>query len=429
MLSRTYGDSMNPYVRGWITHRARIPGIVCQGMFQDQAGLAIPGWRKMQYMNFPYLYWQLSFRMNKFFKYFLIVAGIVVVAYLVWYFKAIVAYILVSGVLSLIGRPVVDFLDRIHLWKIRIPRALSAFVTMVLLWAVFLTFFRIFVPLIARQANELANINMQAVNDALRGPVEKAEEIFHRLKIGPQDVSLMQYLSDQLVNILNVSKVSNIFGSLLSLLGNIAIAAFSISFLTFFFLKDEHLFKEGIMLLVPYKHEERFRKSLSSIKRLLMRYFIGISLQIAAIITLITTGLTIVGVGFENAIIIGLLAGVLNIIPYLGPWMAGFLGVMLGIATHIELDFATQLLPMAAYMILVFVCVRLIDDFFFQPFIYGTSVMAHPIEILLVILIAGSLAGIPGMILAVPVYTVIRVLGKEFFSQYKLVKKITESIE
>jgi predicted PurR-regulated permease PerM len=367
--------------------------------------------------------------MNQVLRYFLLIIAVAAIGFIVWYFKDIVAYILVSAVLSLIGRPLIDLLDRIHIRKLHIPRAFSALVTLVILWAFFLTFFRVFLPLIARQANQLSNLDMQAVNNALAGPVSKADDLFHRLKIIPdQNVSLMDYLTHQLMNLLNVSLVSNIFGSLASLLGNIAIAVFSITFLTFFFLKDERLFVDYVMLLVPGKYEIQFRHGLSSVKRLLMRYFIGILLQITAIITLVTTGLTIVGVGFDNAIVIGLLAGILDVIPYVGPWMAAFFGIILGIATHIEYNFATQLLPMIGYMALVFVIVRVMDDTLFQPLIYGTSVMAHPIEIFLVILIAGSLAGIPGMILAVPVYTVIRVFAKEFFSQYKLVKKITEKI-
>ena len=71
---------------------------------------------------------------------------------------------------------------------------------------------------------------------------------------------------------------------------------------------------------------------------------------------------------------------------------------------------------------------QLIDNVVFQPYIYGNSVYAHPLEIFLVILMAGSLAGIPGMILAIPSYTVIRVILKEFFNKYKLVKKLTQSL-
>ena len=86
-------------------------------------------------------------------------------------------------------------------------------------------------------------------------------------------------------------------------------------------------------------------------------------------------------------------------------------------------------MPLIGYMILVFVIVQIIDNVIFQPFIYSSSVNAHPMEILLIIMIAGSLAGIPGMILAIPSYTVLRVFAKEFFNKFKVVKKLTEKIE
>ncbi len=80
------------------------------------------------------------------------------------------------------------------------------------------------------------------------------------------------------------------------------------------------------------------------------------------------------------------------------------------------------------YMMLVFCITQLIDNLVFQPFIFGKSVYAHPIEILIVIMMAGSLAGITGMILAIPAYTVLRVFAKEFFNNFRVVQKLTEKI-
>ena len=146
------------------------------------------------------------------------------------------------------------------------------------------------------------------------------------------------------------------------------------------------------------------------------------------ITTLITLGMTIAGGGFRRGLVIGLIAAILNIIPYLGPWIGAVLGVILGVATHLDMDFATQLLPLIGYMILVFAITQLTDNLVFQPVIFGTSVYAHPIEIFIVIMMAGSLAGIVGMILAIPTYTVVRVFAKEFFNNFRVVQKLTEKI-
>jgi predicted PurR-regulated permease PerM len=159
-----------------------------------------------------------------------------------------------------------------------------------------------------------------------------------------------------------------------------------------------------------------------------MRYFIGICVEITAVMIAITIGMTIVGLGFTHALVIGLVIGLLNVIPYLGPWLGGIIGIIIGVANNLGMDLRTEMLPMAGYMLLVILIVQIIDNNLLQPVIFSNSVKAHPLEIFLVIMIAGTLAGIPGMILAVPTYTVIRVFAKEFFNTIRVVKKITEDM-
>lgn len=367
--------------------------------------------------------------MNKNLRYLFIALGVAIIGFVLWYFKSIVAYILISSVLALIGRPLVLFLNKLKIKKIHIPNALSALITVIVLWILILAFFRVFIPLIANQASELSNIKAETVIDNLYDPIQKIEAFLSKYQINSySDQSLDQYLTEKFMSILSVSMVSNIFGSLAGVLGNIFIAAFSISFITFFFLKDRGLLSEGILLMVPTKYEEKTDHILKSIKKLLTRYFIGIIVQISGIITLVSTGLTIVGVDFSDALVIGLVVGLFNIIPYLGPVIGATLGLILGMATNLDLAFYSELLPLLGYMLIVFIIVQVIDNVVFQPFIYSSSVNAHPLEIFLVIMCAGSLFGITGMILAIPSYTIIRVIAKEFFNNLKLVKKLTEKI-
>jgi predicted PurR-regulated permease PerM len=226
----------------------------------------------------------------------------------------------------------------------------------------------------------------------------------------------------------HVGIVSQVFSSTATLLGNLLIAAFSITFITFFFLKDEGLFFEGLVVLFPEKFETNIKHALISINRLLRRYFVGIVIQSIAIMLLNTIGLTIVGIGYKTALVIGLFTGILNVIPYVGPMAGMMLGTLIGLATNLQLDFATGMLPLMGYMLVVFIIVQLIDNFVFQPLIFSNSVNAHPLEIFIVLLIAGSLGGILGMLLAIPGYTVLRVFAKEFFNKFRLVQKLTEKI-
>jgi predicted PurR-regulated permease PerM len=125
----------------------------------------------------------------------------------------------------------------------------------------------------------------------------------------------------------------------------------------------------------------------------------------------------------------GLIIGILNVIPYVGPWLGLFIAITMGVASHIQMDFKTVVVPLIYYMIIVEVITHLIDNILFQPVIFSNSVKAHPLEIFIVILAAGFAAGIPGMILGIPTYTVIRVFAREFFYNFKAVQKITSSLE
>jgi predicted PurR-regulated permease PerM len=367
--------------------------------------------------------------MNSFFKYLLIILGLAVLGFVLWYFSSIVAYILIATVLSLIGKPVVDLLDKVKIKKFKIPKALSAFITVVLLWALVITFFRIFVPLIANQANELSRIDTAAIYQLLDKPIDWLRNIYNNYNLGGTEMpDFDEFINSKIRSLLNVSFITNFFSSIFGVLGNIFIAIFAISFILFFFLKDQSMFTNSLVLLIPQKHETAVRHALASTQKLLVRYFIGICIEITAVMIAITIGMTIVGLGFKHALVIGLVIGLLNVIPYLGPWLGGIIGIVIGIANNLEMDIKTELLPMIGFMLLVILIVQIIDNNLLQPVIFSSSVKAHPLEIFLVIMIAGTLAGITGMILAVPAYVVIRVFAKEFFNKFRVVKKITENI-
>jgi predicted PurR-regulated permease PerM len=141
-----------------------------------------------------------------------------------------------------------------------------------------------------------------------------------------------------------------------------------------------------------------------------------------------TIGLSIIGIEFNHAVIIGFFCGLFNVIPYLGPWMGAIVGLLIGAALNINANFMSQTLPLLGLMTVVFLSVQIIDNVLFQPLIYSSSVKAHPLEIFLVIMAAGSMAGVLGMFLAIPSYTIVRVVAKEFFDNMKLVRKLTENL-
>ena len=359
----------------------------------------------------------------------LVIAGVILLGLLVWRFSNIVAYILIASVLTLIASPLVRLLGRIKIGTWQIPVSIRALLTLFVIWAVFFGFFRLFIPLVASEAQELSNVDTELIMSELEEPIQWLEAWYSKLNLsGDEQGSLQDALQKRIVSVLNIRLITDLVATLASILGNLAWAIFAISFITFFLLREERLLLGYIITLFPKEKESAFRHALASVKHLLRRYFVGILLQMTGIMILVTLGMTIVGVGFRHGLVIGLLAAVLNIIPYLGPWIGAALGITLGVATHLSMDFSTQLLPLMGYMLLVFIIVQLTDNTVFQPVIFGTSVYAHPIEIFIVIMMAGSLAGIVGMILAIPTYTVIRVFAKEFFNNFRVVQKLTEKI-
>jgi predicted PurR-regulated permease PerM len=100
----------------------------------------------------------------------------------------------------------------------------------------------------------------------------------------------------------------------------------------------------------------------------------------------------------------------------------------MGVASHINMDFATVVIPLVTYMIVVEAITHLIDNIVFQPVIFSNSVKAHPLEIFVVVLASGFAAGIPGMIFGIPAYTVMRVFAREFFNNFKAIQKLTSSL-
>ena len=359
----------------------------------------------------------------------LIFFGILLLLACAWFFRNIVVYILVSGVLSIMGRPLVDLFCRIRIKRWFFPRSLSALLTLGIIWGMIIMFFVIFVPLVTTQINYFSTIDSEKIVQLVEGPINKVENLFRAFnKDITTELSIQDYIIGKVSGVLNINMIQNFIGSLIGILGNVLVAIFSITFITFFFLKDQRLFFESILMWVPDKYVDNVTRALYSIKRLLTRYFIGIVIQSTCIMILITIGMTIAGIDFQQALVMGLILGILNVIPYVGPWLGLFIAIIMGVASHINQDFTTIVVPLVTYMIIVEAITHLIDNVVFQPVIFSNSVKAHPLEIFVVVLASGFAAGIPGMILGIPAYTVLRVFAREFFYNFKAVQKITSSL-
>ncbi len=345
---------------------------------------------------------------------------------LAWYFKAIIAYILVAGVLSLIGQPIIRFLSNLEVKQRKMPPALAASLTIFGLLSLFVGAVSMFIPMVVDEARKLSNVKVEDVIANIQGPIASLQTYINQFKLTDEPIVLETELKHTLTGLFDFSAVGDSLQYALGLTGDIFIAFFAITFITFFFLKDQGLFKNMIMTMVPSGYEERIGKVLSKSKELLTRYFIGVIIEVSIVMTIVSIGLSIVGI--DNAILIGFIAGLFNVIPYVGPIIGAAVGITIGLSTNSEGLALAGILGLFGKMAAVYAVAQLLDNIVLQPLIYSQSVKAHPLEIFLVIIMAGNVAGIAGMILAVPTYSIGRVFVGEFFNQFKVVKALTSEV-
>jgi predicted PurR-regulated permease PerM len=200
----------------------------------------------------------------------------------------------------------------------------------------------------------------------------------------------------------------------------------SVFFITFFFLKDQRYFKEKAKMILPDQNEDKILNSVEKINQLLARYLTGLLIQLLVVFIMYFIVLLIFG--NENALIIAFLCALLNVIPYIGPIIATVLAAILTLISNIGAHFSTEMLPVTIYVVIGFLIVQVIDNNVSQPIIFSKSVKSHPLEIFLVTLISGITFGIFGMVVAIPIYTSLKVIAKEFFPDNKIVAVLTENI-
>jgi predicted PurR-regulated permease PerM len=276
--------------------------------------------------------------------------------------------------------------------------------------------------LLIKQGQNLSLLNIEALQQNLENLYNEVTTYF-----GITTVDLkVQLRESKLFSRINFGVIPEFLNSVVGLLGSISIGLFSVIFIAFFYLKDSKLLQDNLMALVPDEKEAKLKKSIYTIKLLLSRYFGGLVLQISILFVIYTAVLLIFGI--ENPVVIAFLCALLNLIPYIGPIISGFLMALLTMTSNLGADFSTVILPKTIFVMIGFAIGQLVDNFFSQPFIFSNSVKSHPLEIFLVIIIGGLLFGITGMVIAVPGYTVIKVILKEFFADNKIVKSLTKNL-
>jgi len=345
-----------------------------------------------------------------------IILGLTLLLYFLFKIQSVLVYIIIAAVLSLVARPIIIFLRR----KLKFPNLLAVFVSMLLFLGLIFGLISMFIPLIVKQGQNLSLLDIHQLEKNIEHLLIQANDYFLAREIN---------ILDQLKSVdifSNFKAIPNLLNTLVGAVGSLSIGLFSVLFISFFLMKDSDILNKSLLVLVPDNSEHRFKKSFEKIKDLLSRYFIGLLFQITILFVLYTIILLIFRV--DNAIVIAFLCALLNLIPYIGPLIGGALMITLTMTSNLTLDFQSQILPTTIYVMIGYTIAQLIDNFFSQPFIFSKSVKSHPLEIFLVIIIGGLLFGVIGMIVAVPSYTAIKVILKEFLAENKIVRSLTKDL-
>lgn len=364
--------------------------------------------------------------MKKYTNYIWYLLAIVVIGYLVYRFSFIIVWVLIAAVISFIGQPLSASIGKLRIGKFKLPKAVTSIIALMAILIGFLSLAAIFVPLILKEVNTISSINWDNFKFDFSSGIEWLNQKAHETQLIPAEQNLLDVVVDKLKNIFSISSVAAVLNSILGTAGNFVVGLFSVAFIAFFFIKDELLFEETILLLIPLKEHHKVREIITDSKILLKRYFIGVILELLGVMTIITLALWIFGV--ENALLIGFFAGLMNIIPYLGPLIGTAIGLVLGFTTLLATGHIDDLWSTMIKIGSVLIGANYIDNLLLQPLIYSNSVKAHPLEIFIVIIMGGSLAGIWGMLLAIPVYTVMRLIARQFLSKFRFVQKLTEEM-
>lgn len=352
--------------------------------------------------------------------------GLAMILALCWYFKNVLIYIIVAFVVSMIGRPLMQLMRKIKIKGKSAPDWLLAVLAILLIFLFIALIITQMIPLVSNIVKDASAIEASSYFES--NPIDKVNEwligMFPNLG---NDFDLSAIILEKIRELFDFGKVSGIVGSVASLVTSAFVALFAVVFISFFFLKEEGLFGRIICAFVPDKHELTLSKTMNEIKQLLSRYFVGLLIEMLGVALVDFLGLWLIArFDFSYAIGIGFIAGILNVIPYVGPLIGDVIGIVFGIilklGTGAGLD--VNIWIFALIILIIMLAAQLIDNFIYQPLIYSTSIKAHPLEIFIVLLMAGHVGGATGMLVAIPAYTVVRVIAIRFFYRYKIIQRL-----
>lgn len=331
--------------------------------------------------------------------------------YALFLIQGILVYGIIALYISVLGRPIISFLGRLPKIDDRLNPTLKASITLLTLAVVVFGIATWFFPVVIREFSFIGTIEYDALLLSLQDEWSQLDVLLTSFGIDSQ--AELAHINETLQEFASIEAISGALGSVVGGMGQFIVGLFSITFISFFLFREQDLAHRFVDSITPKKYHDKVDLITPQIKTVVTRYSFGILFQITAIFALLAIGMSLIGV--EGAVVLALCAAVFNLIPYVGPIIGAALGILLGMGQLYASGVADPTLQInllsSLYMLAgLFLIVQLLDNIVFQPLIFSNSVGAHPLEIFLVISIAGTLLGIGGMIVAVPVYSIGRII-------------------
>ncbi|MCC6370084.1 MAG: AI-2E family transporter [Bacteroidia bacterium] len=352
------------------------------------------------------------------------IIGLLAIILFAFFFFKVVVYLVIAGFLFLLGNPITHRIEKLHIGKWRVPNALAAIVTILLIVGIVFSLFFLIIPPLMSEIGFISELNFYDVMHNILEQYPSAKSLLH--KFG-NETDLEQSISAQLNQHMNADNISSVLNHTLSYFGSALGGTLCVLFITFFLLKDENMMRESLLVVTPTGTEDAMKEIMLTSKKMLSKYFGALLLDMFIVGLSALLVLTLLGV--ENALIIAFCAGVLNMIPYIGSVITMIIAVVLGASSCISASSYELIGPTINKIFFALLSINLIDAFVVQPLLFSKSVKAHPLEIFIVTLMAGTIGGIIGMVVALPTYTLIRIVAKEFLTHLKFFKKISDTLD
>ncbi|HEM5236347.1 TPA: AI-2E family transporter [Streptococcus suis] len=311
---------------------------------------------------------------------------------------------ILTGLLYYLLNPMVDWME-----KHKISRTVGISILFVLISLLIIWGLAVAIPSIQEQVTSFAQ-NLPSNIQKIEGQVTSLLQDQRFEQFRPTALELLNKVNDQAVAYAQKFSTSavNWASNLISTASQIIVAVLIMPFILFYLLRDGQYLNKHITQYLPTKWREPIGTVLSDVNGQLSNYVRG-QVTVAIIVALMFSVMFSI-IGLSYPITLGVMAGFLNLIPYLGSFLAMIPAVILGlIAGPI----------MLIKVLVVFMIEQTIEGRFVTPLIIGSSLSIHPITILFVLLTAGQMYGVLGVLLGIPIYASIKVLVKAAFEWYK----------